>query len=60
MDCIKNQPLPNPFASRETSVLGNRTLREPQRLAHVAIKNHFTNSDLPTMVQIPVGCEKQD
>ena len=58
MDCIKNQPLPNPFASREISVLGNRTLREPQRLAHVAIKNHFTNSDLPTMVQIPVGCGK--
>jgi DNA repair protein RadD len=36
----------------------NMNLREPQREAHRAVRQHFEKSDEHALVQIPVGCGK--
>ena len=36
----------------------NQRLREPQREAHKAVREHFERSQLSAIIQIPVGCGK--
>jgi DNA repair protein RadD len=46
------------FAKQNTNILNNFSLREPQREAYFAIKQHFAASDASCYVQLPVGCGK--
>jgi len=46
------------FASSTANIETNNRLREPQRDAHKAIREHFQKSNTPAIVQIPVGCGK--
>ena len=39
-------------------VATNGRLREPQRDAYQAVRNHFACTNAPALVQIPVGCGK--
>lgn len=40
------------------NIEGNHRLREPQREAHRAVREHFSKSACPAILQIPVGCGK--
>lgn len=46
------------FAVAEADIEANERLREPQREAHRAVREHFESSRAPAIVQIPVGCGK--
>lgn len=46
------------FLSAPADVEGNAQLREPQREAHRAVREHFARDDEHVIVQIPVGCGK--
>lgn len=46
------------FATANADVEANELLREPQREAHRAVREHFANSKEPGILQIPVGCGK--
>ena len=46
------------FQSMTSDVEANQKLREPQRDAHRAVRQHFAKSDEPAILQIPVGCGK--
>lgn len=46
------------FQTITSDVEGNSKLREPQRDAHKAVRTHFTKSEEPAILQIPVGCGK--
>ncbi|WP_214514822.1 DEAD/DEAH box helicase [Rhodococcus sp. WY5] len=46
------------FATANADVEANAALREPQREAHRAVREHFSGDRSPAIVQIPVGCGK--
>lgn len=46
------------FATANADVEANDLLREPQREAHRAVREHFASSKEPGILQIPVGCGK--
>jgi len=46
------------FQLANANIEANDLLREPQREAHRAVREHFADSVAPAIVQIPVGCGK--
>ena len=46
------------FATANADIEANNLLREPQREAHRAVREHFESSNEPGILQIPVGCGK--
>lgn len=46
------------FETANVDVEANDLLREPQREAHRAVREHFASSNKPGILQIPVGCGK--
>src|ERR1035437_1084820 len=46
------------FQTALADVEANSLLREPQRHAHQAVREHFDSGDQPAIIQIPVGCGK--
>ena len=46
------------FQSTIADIETNQRLREPQREAHKAVREHFERSQLSAIIQIPVGCGK--
>lgn len=46
------------FATANADIEANDLLREPQREAHRAVREHFASSSEPGILQIPVGCGK--
>lgn len=46
------------FGTAHADIEANDLLREPQREAHRAVREHFASSDEPGILQIPVGCGK--
>jgi excisionase family DNA binding protein len=47
------------FTSTVVDIETNKRLREPQRGAHKAVREHFERNPLtPAVIQIPVGCGK--
>lgn len=46
------------FTLVNANIEANDLLREPQREAHRAAREHFAASDAPAILQIPVGCGK--
>jgi DNA repair protein RadD len=48
------------FHAGTARILGNPALREPQRSAYLAIREHFARrrKTLPAIIQIPTGCGK--
>ncbi|MFI5430140.1 helix-turn-helix domain-containing protein [Aeromicrobium sp. UC242_57] len=46
------------FATANADIEANDLLREPQRDAHRAVREHFASSNAPGILQIPVGCGK--
>ena len=46
------------FQVMTADVEGNSKLREPQRDAHRAVRQHFASSNEQAIIQIPVGCGK--
>lgn len=46
------------FATANADIEANDLLREPQREAHRAVREHFADSTVPGILQIPVGCGK--
>lgn len=46
------------FISANANIEANELLREPQREAHRQVREHFTVSNDPAILQIPMGCGK--
>lgn len=46
------------FMTANADIEANDLLREPQKEAHHAVRNHFAQSNEPGILQIPVGCGK--
>lgn len=46
------------FQTANANIEANDLLREPQREAHRAVREHFEKADQPAIIQIPVGCGK--
>ena len=46
------------FATANADIEANTSLRDPQREAHRAVREHFSGHPGPAIVQIPVGCGK--
>jgi DNA repair protein RadD len=46
------------FQTALADIEANRLLREPQRQAHQAVREHFAGGAQPAIIQIPVGCGK--
>lgn len=46
------------FTTANADIEANDLLREPQREAHRAVREHFASSGGPGILQIPVGCGK--
>lgn len=46
------------FQTANANIEANDLLREPQRDAHRAVREHFERGDEPAIIQIPVGCGK--
>ena len=46
------------FKTADANIEANELLREPQREAHRATREHFVRSSKPAIIQIPVGCGK--
>lgn len=46
------------FVTANANIEVNDLLREPQREAHRAVREHFATSDEPAIIVIPVGCGK--
>jgi DNA repair protein RadD len=46
------------FQSALANIESNDLLREPQREAHRAVREHFAKNNAPAIIQIPVGCGK--
>lgn len=46
------------FQAANANIESNELLREPQREAHRAVREHFAATDTPAIIQIPVGCGK--
>lgn len=49
---------PSVFVSAIADIEVNDRLREPQREAHRAVREHFAESGEPSMLVVPVGCGK--
>lgn len=43
------------FQTANANIESNELLREPQRDAHRAVREHFASTDAPAIIQIPVG-----
>jgi excisionase family DNA binding protein len=52
------EPIGALFLHASANIEANETLREPQRQAHRAVREHFASSQEPAILQIPVGCGK--
>uniref|UniRef100_UPI003F58073E DEAD/DEAH box helicase n=1 Tax=Mycolicibacterium obuense TaxID=1807 RepID=UPI003F58073E len=46
------------FVTANADIEANPLLRDPQRDAHRAVREHFADESGPAIVQIPVGCGK--
>jgi DNA repair protein RadD len=46
------------FTTANANIEANSLLREPQRQAHRAVREHFAESGDPVIIVIPVGCGK--
>src|ERR1700754_1472263 len=46
------------FQMANANIEANDLLREPQRDAHRAVREHFDSGNTPAILQIPVGCGK--
>lgn len=46
------------FQTANANIESNDLLREPQREAHRAVREHFAADNTPAIIQIPVGCGK--
>jgi excisionase family DNA binding protein len=46
------------FQTANANIEANDLLREPQRDAHRAVREHFAGEEAPAILQIPVGCGK--
>jgi DNA repair protein RadD len=46
------------FTTANANIEANEQLREPQREAHRAVREHFATSKDPAIIVIPVGCGK--
>ena len=46
------------FVTANANIEANDLLREPQREAHRAVREHFATSNEPAIIVIPVGCGK--
>lgn len=46
------------FETANADIEANKLLRDPQREAHRAVREHFAKSSDPGILQIPVGCGK--
>ena len=46
------------FVTANADIEANDALRDPQREAHRAVREHFATRTEPAIVQIPVGCGK--
>lgn len=46
------------FQTALANIESNDLLREPQREAHRAVREHFMDKDAPAIIQVPVGCGK--
>lgn len=46
------------FQTAIVNIEANDLLREPQKLAHRAVREHFAAGNAPAIIQIPVGCGK--
>lgn len=46
------------FTTANANIEANEQLREPQRDAHRAVREHFATSSDPAVIVIPVGCGK--
>jgi excisionase family DNA binding protein len=46
------------FTTANANIEANDLLREPQKEAHRHVREHFTTSKEPAILQIPVGCGK--
>ena len=46
------------FVAANANIEANELLREPQRDAHRAVREHFATSNDPAIIVIPVGCGK--
>jgi superfamily II DNA or RNA helicase len=53
-----DEPIGALFEHANANIEANETLREPQRQAHRAVREHFALSREPAILQIPVGCGK--
>ncbi|MCY4086141.1 MAG: DEAD/DEAH box helicase family protein [Actinomycetia bacterium] len=51
-------PSASVFVTATADIEGNERLRDPQREAHRAVREHVGQSDDPAMLVIPVGCGK--
>jgi DNA repair protein RadD len=51
-------PITEFFATTVANIEANELLREPQRDAHRAAREHFEKSRTPIILQLPVGCGK--
>ena len=55
---MDNNEIAKFFAETDCKIWGNRSLRVPQVEGYFAIRDHFTKSEAPCYVQLPVGCGK--
>lgn len=46
------------FSETVANIEANEQLREPQRQAHKAVREHFAEKKAPAIIQMPVGCGK--
>jgi DNA repair protein RadD len=46
------------FTTANANIEANDLLREPQRQAHRAVREHFAHTNDPAIIVIPVGCGK--
>lgn len=46
------------FVTANANIEANELLREPQREAHRAVREHFATANGPAIIVIPVGCGK--
>ncbi len=54
----QEKPVVSVFLTATPHIVENRRLREPQQQAYTALRKHFSQSNEPALVQMPVGCGK--
>ena len=55
---MDNREIERFFSDTDVSIWHNQSLREPQMEGYFAIQKHFSGSEAPCYVQLPVGCGK--